>query len=379
MSIFKTLMRTKQDAVSAGKVNAVPLRAVKATNTSSSPVAAENVERLRVDESAIVDRIGKLDSLLKTREAMFVEETEHAERLIHDLKSDLAVLQTKLKQTQEAIATRDLSHQERENTLTAEIKKLQSDIKAKDETLALRDEQIKDGLKQIETLQLVIHKMEQEAYEAESVAEGVENLQAKIHTLESQLEQTEKLAQERERGTEELAAELKEFEGIAKQKEKLLTARQAEISDLKKQLKELTTGIAGMSSFVQQAARLSRIVEERDAGKDAQNDRVVVRQMAGTSNIAQDPSILPEMAEETVPPEILESITSEVANVTNVMVNLASLLVRRHAKSLGESIEKFPTKRLPELFEALATELSDEKRQVDFRWRLAQAAHIDLY
>jgi hypothetical protein len=106
---------------------------------------------------------------------------------------------------------------------------------------------------------------------------------------------------------------------------------------------------------------------------------VVVREMADTSTIAKIPSVLSDIAGETVPPEILQRIISEVADATNVMVNLASLLVRRHAKDLGESIEKFPTKRLPELFEDLATELTDETRQIDFRWRLARAAQIDLY
>jgi hypothetical protein len=60
------------------------------------------------------------------------------------------------------------------------------------------------------------------------------------------------------------------------------------------------------------------------------------------------------------------------------MAPLASLLVHQQAKALGESVEKFPRTRLPELLEGLVKEISDENRQIDFRQRLAQSAQITL-
>ena len=81
-----------------------------------------------------------------------------------------------------------------------------------------------------------------------------------------------------------------------------------------------------------------------------------------------------------VSPEIFQRIINELVQVTNVMAPLASLLVHQRAKALGESVEKFPRTRLPELLEALAKEISDddEDRQIDFRQRLAQSAQITL-
>ena len=379
MSLFKTLKVATQETSSREKINSVPLRPVNGSHTVSGHLETESVDSPPVDESPIVERIGKLNSLLKAREAMFVEETEHAERLINDLKSDLGVLQAKLKKTQEIIATKNLSHEEREKTLTAEIQQLQSEIKTKDETLALRDQEMTGLLKQLDTLELANGKMDETAREAKSAADRAENLEAKVRALESQLEQTEELARQKELTIEELAAKIKELESITNEKQKLLTARDAEISDLQSQLTDLTAGIAEMSSFLKQAARLSRMVDEQDAGRAVQNNRATFREIATTSAYAKVPSVLPEAAGETIPPEILQSIISELANLANVVVNVASVLVRQHAKDLGESIEKFPTKRLPELFESLATELADEQRQVDFRWRLAQAAQLYIY
>jgi DNA repair exonuclease SbcCD ATPase subunit len=382
MSIFKTLKMTKQDNSSAQKITTVPLRPVKGTNTVSSHHEMENFDRPRVDESAMGERIGELNSLVKAPEAMFAKETEHAERLINELKSDLGVLQIKLKETQETIATIDLSNRDRQKALTAEIENLQSDLKTKDETLTLRDKEITDykskideHLKQIAELQLAKSKTEQDAaQEAKSAVDLAKNLQVRIDTLESQLRQAEELDRQKQNTIEELAEKMKGFENIAKDKQMLLTARETEISDLKNELKAVTTRIAEMSSFLRQAASLSRIVEEQEPGTAA-----IGRELVDPSNSAKVRSVLPEITGETVPPELVQSIITEVASGANLMANLAALLVRQHAKNLGESIEKFPTKRLPELFEALATELTDESRQVDFRWRLAQAAQLYIY
>jgi len=86
--------------------------------------------------------------------------------------------------------------------------------------------------------------------------------------------------------------------------------------------------------------------------------------------------IVPDAAREILSPDIFGRITGEFAEVTGVMSPLALLIVRQHVAALGESMEKFPKTRLPELLERLVTEISDEKRQVDFRARVAQNAQI---
>jgi hypothetical protein len=52
------------------------------------------------------------------------------------------------------------------------------------------------------------------------------------------------------------------------------------------------------------------------------------------------------------------------------MKPIASLIVRNHIKSLGESIETFPQARLPELVSRLTQDVSDENVKTAFRERL---------
>jgi len=54
-------------------------------------------------------------------------------------------------------------------------------------------------------------------------------------------------------------------------------------------------------------------------------------------------------------------------------------MVRQQAKALGESVEKFPTNRLPQLLEGLAKEVSNGDPKLDCRQRLAQSARITLH
>jgi hypothetical protein len=108
-------------------------------------------------------------------------------------------------------------------------------------------------------------------------------------------------------------------------------------------------------------------------------DEVEEKPVAVQSNIARVTLIVPDAEVEMVSPEIFQRIISELVQVTNVMAPLASLIVHQQAKALGESVEKFPRTRLPELLEGLAKEISDdENRQIDFRQRLAQSAQITL-
>lgn len=71
-------------------------------------------------------------------------------------------------------------------------------------------------------------------------------------------------------------------------------------------------------------------------------------------------------------------IIFELAEALNVMEKLSSLLLRRHVKALGESLDKFPVKRLPELLNLLASEIPDERRRADFRERLDRIAVLEM-
>ena len=383
--VYNYLKLKMQDNLQWGKTNSLSLAQVKSTNALSLNNEMEGLERF-------VDRIGKLKAAVRAGEAMVIEEARQAEQLAGNLKADIAALEAKLKEMEETIRRKDSSRQKMEETLNDEIKNLQNDVKKKDETLATRGNEINDykskiddNVKQIGELELANRKTTEEAASHAKRAEDVaETSRAKITALESQLNETEKLTRQKESSIKEveqkLAAKVQEFESMVKDKE-LLIRRDAEISDLKSQLKRLPKGIGQISSFFRQAEALSGI-EGQDVSTAAQNepvDEVEEKPVAVQSNIARVTLIVPAAEVEMVSPEIFQRIISELVQVTNVMAPVASLIVRQQAKALGESVEKFPRTRLPELLEGLAKEISDDgNRQIDFRQRLAQSAQIIL-
>jgi DNA repair exonuclease SbcCD ATPase subunit len=382
--VYNYLKLKMQDTLQWGKTNFLALARVKSTNALSLNSEMEGLERL-------VDRIGKLKAAVRAGEAMVIEEARKAEQLAGNLKADMAALEAKLKEMEETI--QDFSRRKMEEALTAEIKNLQNDLKKKEETLATRGNEIndyqskiEDSVKQIAELELTNRKTTEEAAShAKRAEELAESYQAKITALESQLKETKELARQKDSTIKELeqnlAAKVQEFESMVKDKQDLRIRRDSEISALKSQLKRLPKGIGEMSSFFRQAEALSGI-EGQDVSTAAQNesvDEVEEKPVAVQSNIARVTLIVPDAEVEMLSPEIFQRIISELVQVTNVMAPVASLIVRQQAKALGESVEKFPRTRLPELLEGLAKEISgDENRQIDFRQRLAQSAQITL-
>ena len=159
--------------------------------------------------------------------------------------------------------------------------------------------------------------------------------------LEAQLKKTEELASYQESTIQELKNELdaktQEFDCIVKDKQELLMRRDSEINDLKSQLKRLTTGISEMSSFFRQAGALN------DIEAQAQNNTTagVEEKVAAVQTHISTTHIAPAAVGEIVAPEIFERIITELSEATNMMDALASLIVKRQVKALGESVENF--------------------------------------
>lgn len=378
--VYKSLKLRVQDTLQRGKANSMPLPPVESPKALGLNHEIEGLERL------VADSIGKVKAAVTAREAMVAEEIRQAEQLAVSLKADIAKLGAKLKETEETVERKDISRQKLEESLTAKIKDLQDDIKKQNETLVARDNELNDykskidaNVKRIGELELGNRKTKEEAVTHAKRAEDLAaSSQAKISALESRLKEIEELAHQKESTIKELeqklAAKEQAFESLMKDKQELVTRRDAEINDLKSQLKRLTKAIGEVSSFFRQAEALTSF-EGQDASPAAEKESVDVAEekpAAAQAKFATVTPIAPDAAGEIVSPEIFQRITSELAEVTDVIGPLASLIVRRQVKALGESIEKFPRRRLPELLESLANEISDEKQQIDFRDRLAQ-------
>ena len=320
MSALYNFVKVKmQDTLRQRKNNSIQLVQVKHSTSSNLRHEIENLERL------VTQRLGKVKTTMQADEAIVIQESRQAEQLAANLKTDIAMLRANLKEAEEAFAIRDLARQKIEESLNAKIKSFQEEITKKEALLVTRENEI-TGYK------LTIRKTEEEAASNAKCAEDLaRKTLAKVTVLEAQLKATEELANYQKSSIQELKNELgakaQEFDCIVKDKQELLMRQDSEINDLKSQLKRLTTGIA---------------------------------------------------VGEIAAPEILERIITEFREAANMMHPLASLIVKQQAKALGESVETFPRTRLSELVECLAKDIEDEKRQIDFRQRCNQKAHITL-
>src|SRR5262249_34860433 len=70
-----------------------------------------------------------------------------------------------------------------------------------------------------------------------------------------------------------------------------------------------------------------------------------------------------DAGEETVGLEIFKRITDRL---TLIIGPLAPMIIRDHVTALGESKEKFPKRRVPELVELLSKEIPNEKMKIAF-------------
>ena len=368
MSAFYNFVKVKmQDTLHRRKDNSMPLVQVKHSTGSNSPDKIENLESLQ--------GIGKVNAAMQAGEAIVMQAFRQAEQLAADLKTDIAMLRANLKEAEEAIARKDLAWQKIDESLNAKIKRFQEEITKEEALLVTRENEItgykskiEDNASKISDLELKIRNTKEEAASNAKCAEDLaQKTLTKVTVLEAQLKKTEELASYRESTIQELknevGAKVQEFDCIVKDKQELLMRRDSEINDLKSQLKRLTTGIGEMSSFFRQGGALSGIEAQAQNNTTAgvEEKIAVVQTHISTTHIA------PAAVGEIVAPEIFERIITELSEATNMVDALASLIVKRQAKALGESMEKFPRTRLSDLVECLAKEIEDEDRQIDFR------------
>ena len=382
--MYKSLKVRVQDSLQRGKTNSTALPRVESGSPLSLNDEMEELERI------VADRIGRLKSAVKEGEAMVAGEAQQAKQLVESLKASNAALEAKLTETKEAAQRNDSSRQQMQESLTAKVQDLLNDVKKKEESLASLDKQLNDlkssidvQLKQKGDSESAIEKAKQEAAIYAKRAEQLAEIsRIKISALESQLREKDEHGHQNEstiNGLEQkLTAKIQEFESLVRDKEEQLAGRDAEIKDLKSWLKLLTKNIGQMSSFFRQAEALVGI-DGQDVSPAAPKEPLDEKQEKPVTVQSDVPNVMPiapDAPREIMSPDIFGYITGELVEVTGVMSPLALLIVRQHVAALGESMEKFPRTRLPELLDRLVTEISDEKRQGDFRARIARNAQI---
>jgi chromosome segregation ATPase len=385
--VYEILKLKMQNTLRPDKTDVAPLAPVE---TPLAPVESTNVLSL-IDEmesfqKLVVEGVGKLTAAVTAGEAIVVEKSRQAQELAGSLQAEVAELKTTLTETEE-------TSKRMGETFIAKIKDLQNDLARKDEMLATRDNRINEykstldgNVKQLAALELANRNTKDEAAsDAKRAADLAASYQGKIATLEFQLKETQSIVRQKEwtlnNLEQRLGAGVRELENTINDQQELLLRRDAEINDLKSQLKRLTKGLSEVSSFFRNAEALTGF-EGEDLSTADQHERmgqVEEKPAAALSNNATVVPPVPTAAQEMVPAETIQRIVNELAGIANIIAPLASLMVRQQAKALGESVEKFPTNRLPQLLEGLAQEVSNGDPKLDCRQRLAQSARITLH
>ena len=370
-NVYESLKGTLQRSKPA---NSVAVARVKASDASSLDNEMEQLEKI------VVERLGKLRAAIKEGEAVVVSENQHTEQVIESLKTEIAAQQAQLN----AARDKELASQKMEQTLNAKIHDLQNDVKKKEETLESRGKEVSDLKSKIDALGKQITQSEtaiqqakaETANEAKRAQQLVESSNGKIAALEGQVNEKEAIIRTKDSTLKSLEqrlnAKVQALEGLVKNKDTLLTDQDKQIRDLSSQLATLTNGIRGMSSFFKQAEVLTEELKrekEKPANSQPKSAEVASNPSNAQPKAAEVASSPPDAAREAVPAAFFDSVTKELAEINGP---LASMIVRDHVKALGESIDKFPKKRVSELVKVLSEEITDEKVKNSFRKRITE-------
>src|SRR5262245_6457112 len=159
------------------------------------------VNDLKSNRDVLAEQITLLKLAIQQAKGEAASKAQHAEQVIEGLKANITALEAKLRETADALHRKDVANQKMEESLSTEIRDLQSVVKQKEEALKSRDSEV-NYLKffrsvlaeQITRLELAIQQAKGEAAsKAQHAEQVIEGLKAKIATLQPQLTQTEQI------------------------------------------------------------------------------------------------------------------------------------------------------------------------------------------
>jgi DNA repair exonuclease SbcCD ATPase subunit len=366
-----------------GKVYRSLREAVTLQRSKNDPVALAGVKHTpasSLDEeiTELVQKVSGLKAAVELHEEVIKKETQ---QVIENLREDMAMLETKLKDAEETGRNKESESQKMEESLNAKIHGLQNELNTEKETSQSRDNEINDLksnvhvlVKQVTELEIAIKQAKAEAATETNRAEQLaESSNTKIAALEAQIRDIKEMVRSKEstiNGLEQnLSAKTLDFEAQLRNREKLLAGRDTEINDLKSKLQVLTGKLKGMSSFLKQAEALATVEEQNSdtlAVSEPQNG--VKETLAASPFKVTVPAVTlneqTNVTPQTVAPDFFDLMSQELSVIIG---HQAPMIVRKHVVTLGESMEKFPKSRLAELLETLSKEIKNEPLRIGFR------------
>ena len=199
-------------------------------------------------EKLLSDRIGSLKAAVSDDQAVVAREAQHAEQVIEGLKANITMLETKLRETEDALHRKEAASQKTEENLSAEIVDLRSAVKRKEEALETRESEINVLKSKIDVMTVQVthlesaieHAKADAASEAKRAEQVSDSLKANIAALEARLRETEETIHQKDIASqkleENLSLEIRDLQSVVKKKEEALESRESEVTDLKSRL-----------------------------------------------------------------------------------------------------------------------------------------------
>src|SRR5262245_11593341 len=150
-------------------------------------------------EKIFVDRIGGLKTAFSDNQAVVAGKAQHAGQVIEGLKANITVLEAKLRETEDALHRKDVANQKMEESLSTEIRDLQSVITQNEETLKSRVPDVNGRKPYTKLVRSRIGGLKTAIRDNQAVVAGkaqhagqvIEGLKANITVLEAKLRETE--------------------------------------------------------------------------------------------------------------------------------------------------------------------------------------------
>jgi outer membrane murein-binding lipoprotein Lpp len=311
------------------------------------------VNDLKSKKDILTEQVTHLGSAIQQAKGEAASEAQRAEQVIEGLKANITVLGARLRETEDTVHKKDAASQKMEESLSTEIRDLQSVVKKKEEALEIRDSEVndleskKDALvDQVTQLEAIQHAKGEAAGEAQHAEQIIEGLKIKTATLQAQLSQTEQIVA-----------------GLVQSWSTPLTVKSVPSSDLHARIETPTNGMKDnkAEALVEiQAQAIGTVVAGEQLKTGEEKPTTLHFQAVGVTPIAT------EVARTTVSQKAFDLITAEFSELTNVMGSIASLIIRGHVRALGESMEEFPQRRFAKLLQSLSKEISDDKLKAEF-------------
>ena len=326
-----------------------------------------NVLKSKIDVMTV--QVSHLESAIEHAKTDAASEAQRAEQVNDGLKTNIAALEARLRETEETIHQKDVASQKLEENLSVEIRDLQNAVKKKEEALESRESEVTDlkskldaMIDQVTHLQLTNgHAKEVASSKAQHAEQVIDGLKMKIATLQAQLSQTEQIVGGLVENSRLLALEspIKEVD----------QERNSQALDVNTELETYRNGwnhSEAQALTDTQAQALGAPVEREQSKNGAEKSTSVQFQAARVMPMA------PEAAAQTVSQYAFDRMITEFSELSNVMGSIASLIIRDQVRAFGESMEEFPQSRLTELVESLSKTISDEELKADFCRRFAK-------